>query len=218
MARFKFPSARVPRFLCETAFVGSHDARIAACCSLADLFDTADVERGAPPSSLLEGPGAQTRPSILRASSGGTRMLTTLGVPPPSCLIASPSLSSSVSSSSVLKAAIMLDQQLTTAFQTGLRQSLDDSVMTPCPICRKNEVGSPSSLDESLVAAEMNSFAASAHVSSVSLSCEFFFFFSNRLPDCSHQHSLVSSMRQPAANGDGGCGPWHKFVSRLLLA
>ena len=68
-------------------------------------------------------------------------MLTTLGVPPPSCLIASPSLGNSVSSSSVvpkpavivegvetsLKAAIMLDQQLTTAFQTGLRHSLDDS-------------------------------------------------------------------------------------------
>ena len=40
-------SARVPRLLFETAFVGRHDARIAACCSLADLFDTADVERGA---------------------------------------------------------------------------------------------------------------------------------------------------------------------------
>ena len=40
-------SASVPRLLCETAFVGRHDARIAACCSLADLFDTADVERGA---------------------------------------------------------------------------------------------------------------------------------------------------------------------------
>ena len=67
-------------------------------------------------------------------------MLATLEVPPPSCLIASPSLGNSVSSSSVvpkpagivegvetsLKAAIMLDQ-LTTAFQTGLRHSLDDS-------------------------------------------------------------------------------------------
>ena len=94
-----------------------------------------------PPSSLLEGSGVQTRPSTLRASSGGTRMLTTLGVPPPSCLIASPSLGNSVSSLSVvpkpagivegvetfLKAAIMVDQQLTTAFPTGLRHSLDDS-------------------------------------------------------------------------------------------
>ena len=34
------------RCACETAFVGRHDARISACCSLADLFDSADVERG----------------------------------------------------------------------------------------------------------------------------------------------------------------------------
>ena len=68
-------------------------------------------------------------------------MLTTLGVPPPSCLAASPSLCNTVSSSSVvpkpagivegvetsLEAALMLDHQLTTACQTGLRQSLDDS-------------------------------------------------------------------------------------------
>ena len=40
--------------------------------------------------------------------------------------------------------------------------------MTPCPICRKNGVGLHESLDESMVAAEMNSFAASAHVSLVS--------------------------------------------------
>ena len=33
-------SARVLRLLCATAFVGRHDARIAACCTLADLFDT----------------------------------------------------------------------------------------------------------------------------------------------------------------------------------
>ena len=46
--------------------------------------------------------------------------------------------------------------------------------MTPCPFCRENEVGLPWSLDESLVAAEINSFAASGHVSSVSLSSEFF--------------------------------------------
>ena len=39
--------ARVTRFLCESAFVGRHDARIATGCSLADLFDTADVEMGA---------------------------------------------------------------------------------------------------------------------------------------------------------------------------
>ena len=62
-------------------------------------------------------------------------MLRTLGVPPPSCLIASPSLRNSVSSSSVvlegvetsLEAAMMLYEQLTTSFQTGLRHSLDDS-------------------------------------------------------------------------------------------
>ena len=77
-------------------------------------------------------------------------MLSTLGVPPALCPIASPSLGDSVSSSSVVptpagmvegegtsqimlgpKAAgiveeMMLDQQLTTAFQTGLRHSLDD--------------------------------------------------------------------------------------------
>ena len=40
-----------------------------------------------PPSSLLEDSGEQTRTSTLRASSGGTRMLTKLGVPPPSCLL-----------------------------------------------------------------------------------------------------------------------------------
>ena len=64
----------------------------------------------------------------------------TLGVQPPSCLIASTGLGNSGSSSSVpkpagivegvetsLKAAIMLDQQVTTAFQRALRHSLDDS-------------------------------------------------------------------------------------------
>ena len=40
-------SACVHRLLCESAFVGRHDARIATCCSLADLFDTVDVEKGA---------------------------------------------------------------------------------------------------------------------------------------------------------------------------
>ena len=65
-------------------------------------------------------------------------MLTTLGVPPPSCLIASPSLGlrrcqSQMTAGIVegvetsLEAAIMLDQQLTTAFWTGLRHSMDDS-------------------------------------------------------------------------------------------
>ena len=61
-------------------------------------------------------------------------MLTTLGVPPPSCLITSPSLGNSVSALSVVPkpAGIVeggesFDQQLTTAFPTGLRHSLDDS-------------------------------------------------------------------------------------------
>ena len=62
----------------------------------------------------------------------------------------------------------MLDQQLTTAFQTGLRHSLDDSDHDAMSDLSENEVGSPQSLDESLVAAGMNSFAASGHVSSVS--------------------------------------------------
>ena len=65
-------------------------------------------------------------------------MPTTPDVPQKSGLIASTSLGNSVSFlSSVakpsgivetsLKDEIMLDQQLTTAFQTGLRHSLDDS-------------------------------------------------------------------------------------------
>ena len=96
------------------------------------------TSRGVPsPSSSLE--GSERR--LVRASSGGNRMLTTLGVPPPSCLIESPSLGNSVSSSSVVpkragivegvetsrKPVIILDQQLTTVFQTGLRHPLDDS-------------------------------------------------------------------------------------------
>ena len=100
-------------------------------------------------------------------------------VPPPSGLIASPSLGNSVSSlSSVpkpdgivetsLKDEIMLDQQLTTAFQTGLRHSLDDSDHDAMSDLPENGVGLHESLDESMVAAEMNSFAASAHVSLVS--------------------------------------------------
>ena len=44
MALFKGEPFRI---LCETAFVGRHDARIAACCSLAELYDTVDVERTA---------------------------------------------------------------------------------------------------------------------------------------------------------------------------
>ena len=71
-----------------------------------------------------------------------SRISSTLkGIPPPSCLVASPNLGNSGPSSSVvptpagivegvetsLKAAIMLDQQPTTAFQTGLRHSLNDS-------------------------------------------------------------------------------------------
>ena len=105
-------------------------------------------------------------------------MLTTLGVPPSSCLIA-PSLGNSVSSSSAvpkpagivefaetsLEAAIILDKQLTTAFQTRLRHSLDDSDHDAMSDRSGNDVGSPLSPDESLVAAEMNSLAASAHVS-----------------------------------------------------
>ena len=61
-----------------------------------------------------------------------------------------------------LEAAIMTDQQLTTAFQTGLRHSLDDSDHDAMSDLSENEVGLPSSIDESLVTSAMNSFAASS--------------------------------------------------------
>ena len=94
-----------------------------------------------PPSSSMENTrmfttlGVPQQSGLIATTSLGT---TVSAAPPPSGLIASPSLGNSVSSvSSVpkpdgivetsLKDEIRLDQQLTTAFQTGLRHSLDDS-------------------------------------------------------------------------------------------
>ena len=127
-----FPAC-VSSLLCETAFVGRHDARLAACCSLTDFFDTADVERGAA-TIVFTGRLGRADSSFHFASLLERHKST-------SCPIASLSLCNSGSSSSAvpksagivegvetsLEAAIMLDQQLTTAFQTGLRHSLDDS-------------------------------------------------------------------------------------------
>ena len=71
----------------------------------------------------------------LRISSMGDGLMTAKGVPPPSCLGTSASCSSAESKpagnvevvGTSLRAAMMLDQQLNAAFQTGLRHSLDDS-------------------------------------------------------------------------------------------
>ena len=101
--------------------------QLVASSQISSISASPLTSRGVPPpSSLLEGSSSSCAP---------------LGrVPPPSCLIASPSLGTSASSSvaptlagnvdgveTSLGAAMMLDQQLTTAFQTGLRHSLDDS-------------------------------------------------------------------------------------------
>ena len=71
----------------------------------------------------------------LRISSMGDGLLTARGVPPPSCLGTRTSCSSAEAKpagnvegvGTSLRAAMMLDQQLNTAFQTGMRHSLDDS-------------------------------------------------------------------------------------------
>ena len=65
----------------------------------------------------------------------GDRLMTAKGVPPPSCLDTG-AFGSSVEAKPAgnvevvrtsLRAAMMLDQQLNAAVQTGLRHSLDDS-------------------------------------------------------------------------------------------
>ena len=65
----------------------------------------------------------------------GDGLMTARGVPPPSCLGTSASCSSGEAMpagnvegvGTSLRAAMMLDQHLNAAFQTGLRHSLDDS-------------------------------------------------------------------------------------------
>ena len=65
----------------------------------------------------------------------GDGLMTAKGVPPPSCLGTSASCSSVEAKpagnvevvGTSLRAAMMLDQQLNAAVQTGLRHSLDDS-------------------------------------------------------------------------------------------
>ena len=73
--------------------------------------------------------------AALRISSMGDGLMTARGIPPPSCLCTSASCSSVEAKpagnvegvGTSLRAAMMLDQQLNAAFQTGLRHSLDES-------------------------------------------------------------------------------------------
>ena len=154
--------ACVTRLLCESASVGRHDARIATCCSLADLFDTADFVRGTAAfvfTGRLENPYNAEWSATVYLVSAHRRVWVTVFLPFRHHLV---SLLRRVWTTVFLLCRRCQNRMELESLQWRRKNAgsaVYDSIpliMTPCPICRKNEVGLPESLDESMVAAEVN--------------------------------------------------------------